>query len=197
MTNSGAAHINVSGDWIFYCKDAVYGLYKIKTDGSSDTQVSNSIITQAYVVNDYIYYIKDSDGGKIYRMKNDGTKDTPLTDVRVNSFVISGDMIYYVSAYDNMLYRIEQGKTNGTRLSISDKIKEFNISGDWVYYSNRLDNNKLYKCKTDGSGRIKMSDISSGNINIAGNTVFYKDINSKELKFYRIKPDGTDNSLVN
>jgi hypothetical protein len=67
------------------------------------------------------------------------------------------------------------------------------IQGDWIYYNNASDDGKLYKIKTDGSGRQKLNDDVSSYINVIGDWIYYTDDIGNICK---IKTDGSERQLV-
>lgn|GEM_PF-2384716 len=69
------------------------------------------------------------------------------------------------------------------------------IQGDWIYYSNGSDIGKLYKIKTDGTGKQKLNDdYSSQYINVIGNNIYYSGTNSN---LYTINIDGSGRKKLN
>ena len=67
--------------------------------------------------------------------------------------------------------------------------------GDWIYYRNSSDGYKLYKVKTDGSGREKINDDSSWFINVVGDWIYY--VNADDgYKLYKVKTDGSGRQVV-
>ena len=101
-------------DWVYYCsgpyKSPYAGeLYKIKTDGTERTKVSDDSLSLINVVGDWIYYITQ---GKIFKIKTDGTGKTKLNDDISFRLNIAGGWIYYINRSDNLkIYKI---KTDGT-----------------------------------------------------------------------------------
>jgi len=81
------------------------------------------------------------------------------------------------------------------------------IQGDVIYYHNGGDNGKLYKIKTDGSGKQKLSDDKADYINVIGDWIYYiagrysneygGQVYDDNTKMYRMKTDGTQRQLVN
>lgn len=72
-------------------------------------------------------------------------------------------------------------------------------AGGWVYYNSAPFSDKnesaLYKAKTDGSGKVKLSDDSPYFINVIGEWIFYVN-SSDDHKIYRIKTDGTEKTAL-
>ena len=78
-----------------------------------------------------------------------------------------------------------------TKLS-SDKIQSGLVVslGDYTYFPNPSDNNKIYKIKTDGTGKAKVSNDSASSLVLADKWIYYAN-NSDHNKLYRINVDGT------
>ena len=60
--------------------------------------------------------------------------------------------------------------------------------GDWIYYSNYngVDGDKIYKIKTDGTGKIELTGDRAFYINVAGDWIYYTN-NDDGGKIYKIK----------
>lgn len=83
-----------------------------------------------------------------------------------------------------------QGNTNGNIANSGFAA----IGGDWIYYSNINDDGKLYKIKTDGTGRIKLSDDTSHSINVVGDWVYCVGFKMERFNYkynYKIRTDGS------
>jgi hypothetical protein len=59
------------------------------------------------------------------------------------------------------------------------------LQGEWIYYSN----DGLYKIKTDGTAKTKISSEGATHINVIGDWIYY--INGNVGSIYKIKIDGT------
>lgn len=59
------------------------------------------------------------------------------------------------------------------------------LQGEWIYYSN----DGLYKIKTDGTAKTKISSEGATHINVIGEWIYY--INGNVGSIYKIKIDGT------
>ncbi len=70
------------------------------------------------------------------------------------------------------------------------------INGEWVFFSNASDNDKLYKMKADDTGRTKLSDDSSGYINVVGDWIYYRN-GADDYKIYKMKVDGSGKVKLN
>ena len=65
--------------------------------------------------------------------------------------------------------------------------------GDWLYYRNSHDGGSIYKVKTDGTKNTKINDISSCDITINGDWIYFRALAPKDkyYELFRIRKDGT------
>lgn len=164
LSTDDASFINVKNGWVYYSNGSDGNkLYKIRTDGSGRSKVSETGALYIYVMEDYIYYINASDPGSLYKIKTDGTggkKIVTLVDNGVaGDVIIDGQYIYYtnISELSTNVVRIDgtgRRKLNSGMASGLVKI------GDWIYYMDHLDSNKMYKIRTDGTGRTLVINAS-------------------------------------
>ncbi len=69
--------------------------------------------------------------------------------------------------------------------------------GEWIFYQNDIDDSlKLYKIRTDGSGRTKLNDDESWCLNVVGDWIYYQN-GSDSLKLYKIRTDGSERTKLN
>lgn len=192
--NHGIAAIQ--GDWIYYTDTLeMSGLFKIRTDGSGKTKITDDIVAGINVLGDWIYYANITDDGTLYKIKMDGTARTKLNSDWASEENIVGDWIYYTNVDDNVtLYKI---KTDGTsRVKLGDDGAAFlNVINQSIYYANVDDDFKLYKINTDGTGREKLVDDSVTRIYVVDRFVYYVDFTTNR-NLYRANIDGTDKTLI-
>ena len=76
-------------------------------------------------------------------------------------------------------------------------------SGDWIYFRNDADSSKLYKVRTDGSGKTKLCDDKIYWLIILGNWIYYGVFfpalcaNAELELIYKIRMDGTERQEIN
>ena len=168
--------INVVDDWIYYVSYRVNeqpyvlaDIYKIRTDGSNRTRVSDDYTFKINVVDDWIYYITEGEPFSshpfpgIYRVRTDGSERTRVSDDPVYAgdsapVIVVGDWIYYKQ------FRIVDGDCPDSQA----------VAG-------------IYKMRTDGSSRIKIGYYEEITINVVGDWIYY----IKGTGSYRVRTDGT------
>jgi hypothetical protein len=92
-------------------------------------------------------------------------------------------------------HSIQTGNTSGNIMNAGLVVKH----EGWIYYTvgKRLGQGNykgwLYKIRTDGSEKVKLSDNKSSYINIVDGTIFY--INEgDQLRLYKVEKDGSGES---
>lgn len=78
-----ASFVQEDGEWIYYLDDTDFGnLYKVKKDGTYQSQVSEIQAAEFLIVGDWVYYIKSKaifhGEGDLYRIRKDGTENQLL-----------------------------------------------------------------------------------------------------------------------
>ncbi|HEY9058967.1 MAG TPA: stalk domain-containing protein [Pseudobacteroides sp.] len=219
-TNVGgdkANQILLHGDWIYYINETDgNNIYKIKTDGTSRSKLGDGKANEIEIAGESIYYIKDN---KIWRMNLDGSNQSTVnSDVSALWVDIIGETMYYKVFNYGIGGRLVKSDLNGNnRVDIcSDEPAGFvhssnggasfwyrhneHIVGDWIYYINAYDQKSIYKIKTDGTERTKITadsvmDNNYPDINIVDNYIYYRNASDGD-KLYRIKADGTNRQAL-
>ena len=111
--------------------------------------------------------------------------------------VNTGEEIYYSST------GIWRYNAEGTDDRISeDEAFYLNYYDGWIYYSNLSDKGKLYRIRTDGSGKEALSDMRTESIDIVGGTVYYAptmlggEEETPDIGIYRLGPDGNSAKII-
>lgn len=126
--------------------------------------------------------------------------------------VAQGDYIYYIDYAGDIyagnrekIFRLKKGDA-APMLLAEDEAWNLNIDGDWLYYSNWSDNHCIYKIRTDGSDKIKVTEDPANNFTIAdGRAVYVKlissniyiiDLSSGDRTEVRLNSDRSENLNV-
>ncbi len=156
--------IFVDDDWIYYMNitgvpspsglpQAGY-IYKIKTNGSDKTKVSDDVVSSIGYYKNYLYYSylgkKNADGSitrtpdKIYRVSTSGKGKKEILKERSYSLQVDGGYIYFVN--DEKAGDLYKAKTDGDNKKYVKKSEAvesgehgFNIYDDWIAYQEEGD----------------------------------------------------------
>lgn len=158
----------IVGDWI-YVNPYSGGILKISFDGSQYTYLwadSREFVSLGGV----IYYNRPGDNDSIWS-EDSNSNNMKLNDEPSYNVNVYRDRVYYNDAQGNICSISTSGGDKKT--IVSDKVQSMIIDEGWIYYDNINDGDKLYKIRVDGTGRVKVSDMSIGRFNIIGNQIFY------------------------
>lgn len=189
---------HVIGDALYWF-DRPIG-YRMSIDSTDSQIIFQESVSSDYTVNifeDWIYFCIEGDDGKygIYKIRTDGTEKTCLYSGRTDYLIVDGDFVYFEGYRDCNLYRM---KLDGSELTLvfDDPLEwSFNISDGWIYYCNQ-DDFCMYRVRTDGTEKQKISSDWANDMCVVGEWIYYKAVVTTETSAYdmqcRIKTDGTE-----
>ncbi len=204
------------------------GIYKINTDGMNKKLIVKAQPMQFSVAGDWIYYFDMSGPETMettYRIQIDGTNkqsldyvekkpiDPNLKEINVNNSDVTypdynpniddvsevnatSNWIYFVTS-DGSLYKVTPDGLTNFKIS-DDKASDIHVAGDWIFYINKSDNNSIYRMKTDGTERARISEQDVYTFTIDNEYVYYTKLFMGEFGFtiYQIKTNGKDQQLL-
>jgi len=143
ICDKAAAEMLVKDDWIFFCTYST--LYKVKTDGSQLTQLSNDCFGSNISVEDgYVYYLAGINDKKLNKVSIDGGTPTQLLSCNVYTYNVSRGWIYYSNADQGYgLYKMRTDGSNNQRFG-NYTSGSIHILGDNIYMR---DSNTFHLCK--------------------------------------------------
>lgn len=190
ISNDKVYSINLYKNKIYFM-DRYNKLYitSMSLDGKNKKVIKEVVANDMMVYDDYIYYVtRDGNLGKV---KIDGS-NSRLLETDVMQFDVSKSGIYYI--YDPRkierpkgLYRIDFQGNNKIKL-IDDTPYNFNASGNLIYFNHPL-TYTLYSMKMDGTEKTQLTGNNSSDINLAGDYIFYRNLEDNK-KIYRIDKNG-------
>lgn len=192
ISDDKAYSINVYNRRIYFM-DRYNNLYITSMSlTGKDKQVIKAVVANDMLIyNDYIYYITRE--GRIGKIRVDGANNQILkTDVI--QFDVSKTGIYYT--YDPRkndkpkgLYHLDFDKDEETQL-LSETPYSFNVHEKAIYYNHPI-KLSLYRMLLDGTNKTEVTGVNTTQINIAGEYIFYKNLEDGK-KIYRVNLDGTN-----
>lgn len=190
ICDDNAKYIALYGDWIYYSNYSDNSkLYKVKTDGTGKRKVSDDVASYINVKDDKIYYCNglDKNKNKIYVIDATGVSQ-PLTSEEASYPTLTNGYLYYSNMDDSgKLYKMGLDGSNKQKYAGMDSpIKFINsapnlsqvyfVTSDGSLYHG-LDNIPVRYSKIDKNGISSAPvDDKVSNINVVGNTVYYKSL---------------------
>ncbi|MNO32164.1 hypothetical protein D3C76_221480 [compost metagenome] len=188
LMSSQVRMLNIQGDWLYFL--GIDGIYKLKTDGSALTQLTEyAYSTQLFVMNNWLFYNAE-DG--IYRLQIDRVGAVPIRvmdNSNISRFTISGGWIYYQehreSEVAGMLGRIRINGVDNVSYGRLD-YEDFTVHENYIYF-NYLDGytNKVGRMSIEG-GELQYLQTAEG-YNISDNKLFF----GKGTLIYQSEMDGS------
>lgn len=180
ITSDGNMKFLVVDDWIYFSEDDYYrggSFYKIRTNGSEKTLLSDTFATWFCIYNDYIYYSDYEDNGCLYRIKTDGSAKIKITEFEVSGINVSEGLVYCVlNDYGNdegvdAICTIKEDGSVMVLLETDKDISSLNVVDDWIFYPlwerwtddevdgdfGRFYDHWMYKVRKDGSENTLVS----------------------------------------
>jgi len=189
-----------SGDWIYYSNAIDGSFYKIRTDLTEKTKLTDRIgIEFPEIQEDTIYFISylgESYACPVCKIRTDGTGYTMIADLgreNIYGIQVSDEWIYY--SCEKAIYRIKTVGTEKTKIADSNAlIGIMLISGDWIYY---MDGISLSKMRTDGTEVTTLSD-NVELFTVKDDWIYCGEITEDGVRrnIYRIRLDGTEKSKL-
>lgn len=184
------------GDWIYFVFERK--LYKIKTDGTGDTLITDSASYDVHVIGDWIFFSGGTSLNGVYKCKTDGTEKTKLVDGLTINVRIVGDWIYWTDQSKG-IYKCKIDGTEKATLVDNVQANNLNIVDDWVYYvtssKNFEDDFKLCRVKTDGTNNTRVINDRIAWVNIVNGQIYYENQWDK-YNIYKSNLDGSNKTKI-
>jgi hypothetical protein len=160
----------------------------LNVQGNTVGNINNHGI--AAIQGDWIYYNEERDFySGLYKMRIDGTGTTKVSEYGMFINIVD-DWIY-----TGGLQGIFKFRTDGTGRTqiIDDSVWGMIVVDDWIYYANRSDSSKLYRIRTNGTEREKLSDNTNCySVNVVGDWIYY----ASQQGIYKMRIDGTEQTKL-
>lgn len=162
------------------------------TDGLSKRSLSVSSFGPIYAFDDWVYTADIN--GYIQRVRPDGSSLSKIGNKRGNYLNVVGDWIYFSDAENGN--RLTKMRTDGAEiavLSTAGSATYINVVDDYVYFK---ESSKLYKIKTDGTGKTLVLDVNASYLNVVEDWIYYSNY-ADGYSLYKVKIDGKENTKLN
>lgn len=200
--------IIVNGQWIYYVNSSDdFRFYRVKIDGTSKERLSSDSMVKLYEsfvkYMGYVYYTDSN--GNLHKYDSDGKESKDICENEQN---IVWKFTLYSKVYDDYLYSWDYDGIKRTNLLTgnTEEITKDSIypmvelKDGWIYYINNLDY-KLYKVKTDGKDKRRLTDeeliisgpdYDMGRFTVIDDSIYYLYNNM----IFRINSEGKNKSLI-
>lgn len=201
LSEKYATNITIAGDWIYFTSTSSY-LYRIKTDGTDETQLSNEHYRWFKVVDNKIYC---SSPDSFTTMDMDGSNKL---NVPVDGMIIDPDIaynyFYYIeqssaAPYMQKIYRMKTDGSDKVQISSEElyNIGRLKVYNNLVYFTVNTDNpfiQHLKKMNLNGTENTSIVDCFYNSFDISEDWIYYFTPDNHWLS--KIKIDGSKNSQI-
>lgn len=208
--NEGTSYfINVVGDYVYYVhEDSDFHIFRMKTDGSDNTEIIKQKAYYMTVYGDKIYYVDYDDNQAIYMANTDGTNAEKIVDAQCYYPIIADNALFYVD-YSND-GKVTRANLDGSSPKVLDDVNNvtaayLNYYDGKLYYANAVTNANSDKKGQGFENYILCYDLETGttstvveepcaDVNVYDGRVYYSSL--KDNKVYSSDLDGKDTKLV-
>jgi hypothetical protein len=106
------------------------------------------------VIDQWVYFNKSSDQGKLYRVKVDGSDEMKVNDLRVYGLNENKGRLYFSDLNQN--YRLSSSKLDGSDIKVinNDMVSDLLFVDGWLYYLNHSDSGREYRIKGNDKEKV-------------------------------------------
>jgi len=205
LTTDKASFINVIGDWIYYRNwDDNHKLYKVRTDGSDKQRIADEKADNISVIDDWIFYShkENNRATSLCKIGVDGQNKKRIfykAGVTVTDIFVSDGWIYFNALYrgnrESEFYKIRTDGSEGQILLTGIVSGHIEVD-DWIFFQDKKDDYKLYRMKTDGTEKIKITDVRVVSINCDDKWIYFETQKNGSYFLNKVDFDGTNSQII-
>ncbi|MDD4615252.1 MAG: DUF5050 domain-containing protein [Caldisericia bacterium] len=144
---------------------------------------------------DWIYYYLDnSTNHGIYKIRTNGTEGIIVIHGYADNINVGEDGLYYIGGYHSSILKLAFGKDQ-TTVICNDIVRDMSIVEDWIYFNTYHPESGIFRIRTDGTKKIKLTEDTGYCMNVTNDWVYYIDSEYKK-KLYKMRVDGTERMKV-
>ncbi len=182
-------YITVTEKWIYYPKNS--NLYRVRTNGTERTKISDKNISYYQVDGNWIYYIYATDSSEyIAKMKTNGEETEKIAKIEEDNesfekLLVKGGKIYYIVSerdkdynYEYSLYKMNKKGTKQEKIcKLDNNIYSISMQEDCIYYTTTPDYSdySIKSIKYNGTEKttIQKDDEEIEVINVVEDWIIY------------------------
>lgn len=193
LTDYAVSRFILFNGWIYLQKEgtSASGLYRIKTDGSSEQQLTSQQCSQFSFYNKKIYYSEMDNG--IYCINPDGSEQQCISNVMEYAGIFS-NRIYY--RQDDQLYSMNLSGNDAREEYIDNFTFIIQVqSNESFYFIDSTGGLELHRQKKEEKTDEVLCVVNGYQIGFSEGFLYYISNNSQQL--YKMRIDGTLEQSVN
>jgi len=137
-----------------------------------NTSGNHSNYGLAAMQEDWVFFSTISNFSYLYKISATGIEKTLLSEGDCNYINVVGDSIYFIGG-TNRLTKIQTDGSSKTELLRDISFGNIYIVDDWIYYTDYSELDGLYRIRTDGKGKKKITGDRAQDFFDSGNRIYY------------------------
>ena len=212
LIEANVTYINADKNHVYYFQDSsvkgngdlshfvnMTGIYRTGTTGKQTVCLDRTPACMLVVIGNYVYYenIDNKKGTELSKICID--KKSPsvlLADHVVDPSSVMGQCFYYAGMQDDHNLYVWDTRTDTSNVLLEGSVFNPIATADAIYYMNVADNYRLYRCNTDGSSPVKLTDDRVDTYNVVGNMIYYQKNSTDSPALMRMALDGSSAETV-
>lgn len=212
LVAANISYINADANHVYYYQDSniaaagdlsfvgnMVGVYRANANGDHVVCLNRNPAAMLTLIGNYVYFenVDDKAGTVLYKIGID--KKSPavqLTDYIVDCSSVLDRRFYYAGMqHDHNLY-VWDTSTDTSSVLMEGSVWNPTAAADAIYYMNAADGYKLYRCNTDGTSPVKLTDDRIDTYNVAGSMIYYQKNSADAPALMRMGLDGSNPEVV-
>lgn len=157
-----------------YDKDNAMSLYKIKTDGSDRTKLSDEQINPVSVSDNRFYYHHTTDDLNLYVWDTITDTAAPLWNTDVYNPVVDGNDIFFLNVHENYALCCYHLDTASMDTLTEDRVDFFQVVNESIIYQTSEESPALKRMSRTGGEAEVIADGVYTNINVTSQYIYYQ-----------------------
>ncbi len=203
ITNYVVSSMCIDDQYLYYSYFSDTGkLYRMNLETQEHEKLSDIACGSLNLVDGVLYYSSqylESQKGiyKTYQSEDGSFKTEQISADYAGNVIYYNSRLFFINNADfNRVYSI---KLDGSdrQAPVGRGTSMFTIENGWIYYCNK---NGMYKCKTDGSAQVQLTDLRVSDMNVTEDYIYYSYYSASQTdanqQFYRIGLDGKNREMI-
>lgn len=181
------------GDTLYMLGSGDNGSYffRVETNGSDRTGLTNYIINPAAYYNGFIYYNGTVSNHYLYALNPNDDTFTTVLEYNMWNPVVENGYVYFMDLTSD--YRLCRYNLNGGPVEIlsNDRVQSFNVGNGYIYYQTMGENAGLYCMLCDGSMFIQLANGEYCDISMTSKYVYFKNFFDQSITYHSLIGSGS------
>ena len=176
-----------------------YGIYRMRNDGKYAVCLLKEVAQTLQLCGSHIYYQKGNDmDGSLERIRVDKKERSSVLSQHVNPAAYENGFLYYAGITgDHALYRIStESETPAPQRVYDGNVYQPVIMGSDIYFLDAVGGYRICRFNVATGQVASLGSYPADCYNLNASYVFYNSTDANAPGLYRMRLDGSDNTLI-